>query len=133
MIYYVSGSVWQCGRDVKPNVAELAARGSARRCEVGLPGIVAGASEPRKIDVDGEGCGRWMPLEYRMCASQLIDQGADIAATTNTFWNGSFFAQRVTYAPETSLQNGCRHAKALSSIFRSGRRLGRVSRAMARA
>ena len=45
-------------------------------------------SEPLLLNVDGEGCGRWMPLECRMCASQLIDQGAADSAAMSTFYNG---------------------------------------------
>eukprot|EP00965_Chrysotila_dentata_P228962 6196900-Pleurochrysis_carterae.AAC.5 len=56
-----------------------------------------------------EGCSRWMPSEYRMCAPQLLEQGAEVAATTSTFFaDGAFYGQRFRPAPQTVLPNGCR-------------------------
>ena len=36
------------------------------------------------LQLTAEGCGRWMPLEYRMCAAELLDGGAELAASTST-------------------------------------------------
>ena len=30
------------------------------------------------LTIDAEACGRWMPVEYRMCAPQLISQGPEV-------------------------------------------------------
>ena len=43
-----------------------------------------------------------------MCATQIIEAGQDVAGSTNTFYNGTFWGQRVTFAPELLLPNGCR-------------------------
>ncbi|KAL3919663.1 MAG: hypothetical protein SGPRY_005547 [Prymnesium sp.] len=52
-----------------------------------------------------------------MCASDILEAGQDVAASTNTFYNGTFWGQvrfsnpnpdRVRFEPDLSLPNGCR-------------------------
>ena len=43
-----------------------------------------------------------------MCAPQLIEQGAEVASTTSTFFvDGQFYGQRFRVAPGAVLPNGC--------------------------
>ena len=66
MIYYVDGSVWQCAKDARVDVSQLALHGARFKCDVELPGVLLPVGAMEKLDVSPEGCGRWMPVEYRM-------------------------------------------------------------------
>ena len=51
-----------------------------------------------------------MPVEFRMCAPELLEDGDEAArATTTTFdvADGRFYGQRVAPAAGTTLPNGC--------------------------
>eukprot|EP00967_Tisochrysis_lutea_P146875 scaffold277993_cov19-Tisochrysis_lutea.AAC.1 len=60
------------------------------------------------LEMSPDGCGRWMPFEFRMCAPGLVTQGAEVVSTTSTFFKGGkFYGQRFRHAPGTVLDNGC--------------------------
>ena len=105
----MSGAVWQCARGVLVDVDELGRFSSAHECRAELPGVQLPIGTRVPLEVSAEGCGQWMPKEWRMCAPQLIEQGHDVAATTSTFFlNGGFYGQRFRPAAGTVLANGCR-------------------------
>ena len=41
---------------------------SPNRCLLELPGVQNAVGERMPLSIDAEACGRWMPVEYRMCA-----------------------------------------------------------------
>ena len=60
------------------------------------------------LEMSPDGCGRWMPFEFRMCSPELLMQSADVVASTSTFYrDGQFYGQRFRPAPGTLLENGC--------------------------
>ena len=66
-----------------------------------------GGLEP--ISLVYEGCGQWMPSEYRMCARELVDAGGEFAAATALIYaNDSLFVQRYRPSASYALSNGCR-------------------------
>ena len=115
-IYAVDSSVWQCPRDAAVDLSLLAARSAAGRCQLSRPGearqplaVQVPVGAPTPLVLTAEGCGQWMPVEYRMCAAELLDGGAALAASTSTAYvNDTFYAQRFTTASEFALPNGCR-------------------------
>lgn len=116
VIYSVSSSVWQCPRDAVVDVEELARHSARGRCQVALPDLpvqpnavqrLHGGLKP--ISLTTEGCGQWMPAEYRMCARELLEAGAEVAAATALVYaNDSLMVQRYTPSPNYALENGCR-------------------------
>ena len=116
VIYSVSSAVWQCPRDTVVDVEELARHSAAGRCQVGLPDTpvqanavqrLSGGLEP--ISLATEGCGAWMPSEYRMCARELLEAGGEFAAATALVYaNDTLFVQRYRPSPSYVLHNGCR-------------------------
>ena len=71
-IYAVNGAVWQCPKAATVSVAELEGH-SQQPCSADLPGVQQALGEmlPLQVSADG-GCGKWMPVEYRMCAANLL-------------------------------------------------------------
>jgi len=109
-IYAVDGAVWRCAAETRVDPDELARHSSAGGCQLSLPGPHLPVGERRPLRMDAEGCGRWMPVEFRMCAPELLEDGDEAArATTTTFdvADGRFYGQRVAPAAGTTLPNGC--------------------------
>lgn len=116
VIYSVSSSVWQCPENVKVDVNELALHAAAGRCQVALPGLPVQRNavqelwgSPEPISLTTEGCGQWMPPEYRMCARELLDGGSyDTPSTDLIYVNGTLMVQRFRSSSSFVLPNGCR-------------------------
>ena len=116
VIYSVSSAVWQCPRDASVDVDELARHSAVGRCQVSAPELPLQPSAVQKpvgglepISMATEGCGQWMPAEYRMCARELLEAGAEFAAATALVYaNDTLFVQRYRPSPEYALSNGCR-------------------------
>jgi hypothetical protein len=116
MIYSVSSAVWQCPRDAVVDVEKLVRHSAVGRCQVAPPELpvqpnavqrLVGGLEP--ISLAMEGCGQWMPPEYRMCARELLEAGAEFAAATALVYaNDTLFVQRYWPSPNYALANGCR-------------------------
>ena len=116
VIYSVSSSVWQCPRGAAVDLETLARHSAAGRCQIAPPDSLPqpsavqqpiGALEP--ISLAAEGCGQWMPAEYRMCARELLEAGGEFSASTGLVYaNDSLFVQRYRLSPDYALSNGCR-------------------------
>jgi len=116
VIYSVSSAVWQCPRDATVDVETLARHSAVGRCQVSTPEQpvqanavqkLVGGAEPISLSTDG--CGQWMPAEYRMCARELLEAGAEFAAATALVYaNDTLFVQRYRPSPSYALSNGCR-------------------------
>ncbi|KAL3892535.1 MAG: hypothetical protein SGPRY_015039, partial [Prymnesium sp.] len=96
-IYAVNGAVWQCPKSANVDVSELL-KSSTQPCCADLPGVQEPLGEmlPLQVTADG-GCGKWMPVEYRMCALNLPEPPERERDTIgfNTFLKeGKFYAQR---------------------------------------
>ena len=71
-----------------------------------LPGVQTARGEPRRFNVTQEGCGGWMPAEYRMCADELKGLGEPVDIEIE---GGGFYAQRFSEAPAlTALGGRCK-------------------------
>ena len=88
-VYVLSGAVWLCQRDGggAPDVRALQAA-SPPACDLALPGVHTDAGEQQAFRVTHEGCGGWMPSEFRMCAAKL--KGAtrrNLQLSNGEFWS----------------------------------------------
>uniref|UniRef100_A0A7S2CVX3 Uncharacterized protein n=1 Tax=Haptolina brevifila TaxID=156173 RepID=A0A7S2CVX3_9EUKA len=116
VIYSVGGAVWQCPQDASVDVGELARHAASGRCQATLPNLppqpnavqqLAGGLE--RLTLSTEGCGAWMPPEFRMCAAELLEGGAELAASTAVVYvNDTLLVQRYRPSPLYALPNGCR-------------------------
>ena len=94
-IYAVNGAVWQCPKAATVSVAELM-RHSQQPCSADLPGVQEPLGEllPLQVSADG-GCGKWMPIEYRMCAANLPEppeRERDLISFNIYLKEGAFYA-----------------------------------------
>ena len=109
-IYAVNGAVWQCPKAAAVSVAELETH-SQQPCSADLPGVQEALGEmlPLQVSADG-GCGKWMPVEYRMCAANLPEppeRERDLVSFNIYLRDGKFYAQRFRSTLPV-LDNGCR-------------------------
>jgi len=109
-IYAVNGAVWQCPKAAAVSVAELEGH-SQQPCSADLPGVQEALGEmlPLQVSADG-GCGKWMPVEYRMCAANLPEppeRERDLVSFNIYLRDGKFYAQRFRSTLPV-LDNGCR-------------------------
>jgi len=109
-IYAVNGAVWQCPKSATVDTAHLL-KHSTQPCSADLPGVQEPLGEmlPLQVTPDG-GCGKWMPVEYRMCALNLPEppERERDSVGFNTFLKeGKFYAQRFRSTLPV-LDNGCR-------------------------
>ena len=77
------------------SVAELM-RHSQQPCSADLPGVQEPLGEllPLQVSADG-GCGKWMPIEYRMCAANLPEppeRERDLISFNIYLKEGEFYA-----------------------------------------
>ena len=115
-IYSVNSAVWQCPRDAHVDLDELARHAAVGRCQLSLPGRPAQPASVQelvggfeRLTMSTEGCGSWMPPEYRMCATELLEGGAELsAATAIVYANDTLMVQRYRPNPHYALPNGCR-------------------------
>ena len=115
-VYVLSGAVWLCQRDGggAPDVRALQAAhtptptpnpnpnpspgpnptpntlqaASPPACDLALPGVHTDSGEQQAFRVTHEGCGGWMPSEFRMCAAKL--KGAtrrNLQLSNGEFWS----------------------------------------------
>lgn len=117
VVYVINGALWICQQQspqqlpqqqpapwAEPDLAALSAA-SGMACDAGLPGIQTSAGEPRQIETSGEGCGGWMPPEFRVCAADLKGRKQQTVLRRG----GAFFAQSYEEAPSILAENGrCR-------------------------
>ena len=109
-IFVVNGAVWQCPRTSTVEIARLEAS-SRQPCAADLPGVQEQLGEllPLLVDADA-GCGKWMPVEYRMCATNLPEppeRERDLVGFNTFLKGGKFYAQRFRSTLPV-LDNGCR-------------------------
>jgi len=115
-IFAVANSVWQCPVDAAVDFAVLARHSARGRCQLSPPGqpVKPNAVQQlvgplERMAVSSEGCGAWMPPEYRMCAADLLEGGAELAAATSLLYvNDTLNVQRVKTFADFSLPNGCK-------------------------
>ena len=95
VVYSVNSAVWQCPRDAVVDVETLARHSAYGRCQVASPEIPVQANAVQKpvgglepVSLVYEGCGQWMPSEYRMCARELLEATGEngLAGSTALVW-----------------------------------------------
>ena len=109
-------AVWQCPADVRVDISLLAQHAAHGVCQVGAPTLVIQPNavqllygDHERLSISADGCGAWMPPEYRMCATGLLEGGAELAATTALVYvNDTLSVQRYRPSPAFALSNGCR-------------------------
>uniref|UniRef100_A0A7S0LDC4 Phospholipase B-like n=1 Tax=Coccolithus braarudii TaxID=221442 RepID=A0A7S0LDC4_9EUKA len=88
-VYVVDGALWVCRREARePSIAALRLA-SGPGCDVELRGVQRSVGQPQRFEVTHEGCGNWMPQEFRMCAVHL--KGSD--KHNLLLSEGKFFSQ----------------------------------------
>ena len=102
-VYVLNGSLWLCEHNPERpvNVASLLAA-SPPACDLALPGVQHAKGSRAAFKVNKEGCGGWMPQEFRMCASHL--KGSTHRAVL--IEDAKFFAQTVEEAPSVIADGG---------------------------
>jgi len=119
--YVVNGAVWICGQPLplpqppqlrtaarstmmEPDLAALDAA-STLPCDMALPGIQTSVGEPRQVETSSEGCGGWMPAEYRVCAPNLKGYPRQTVLRRS----GAFYTQSYEDSPSIVAEGGrCR-------------------------
>ena len=107
--------MWQCPKSATVDVADLL-KHYTQPCSADLPGVQEPLGEmlPLKVTPDG-GCGKWMPVEYRMCALNLPEppeRERDTIGFNTYLKDGKFYAQRFR-STLPMLDNGCRQGAFL--------------------
>mmetsp|Transcript_57675 Transcript_57675/g.132409 ORF Transcript_57675/g.132409 Transcript_57675/m.132409 type:complete len:601 (-) Transcript_57675:395-2197(-) len=70
-VYVIGGALWVCRREaLEPSLAALRLA-SEPMCDLQLQGMQRPLGEATRFEVTHEGCGNWMPQEFRMCAEHL--------------------------------------------------------------
>jgi len=110
VVYVVRGALWICQEHrahaaaAEPNVATLSGA-SAPACDMALPGVQTGVGEPTPLETSGDGCGAWMPSEFRVCAPALKGR----THRTVLCRSGVLSAQQYEEAPSVLAEGGrCR-------------------------
>ena len=106
----VGGAVWRCPADVAPTAelrSELAVRTAGEPCRLALPAVHPKSGAEAAVAVAADGCGKWIPAEFRMCATNLPADKQRRAAVALGTRDGGFYSQAVDDAA-TLLPNGCR-------------------------
>lgn len=70
-VYVLNGSLWLCKLGPETVDLELLRAASTPACDVALPGVQQASGALEEFEVTQQGCGQWMPQEFRMCAPHL--------------------------------------------------------------
>jgi len=112
-VYVLNGVLWLCKREAgEPSITAMQAVSGAA-CDLQLPGVQQTIGGPERFEVTHEGCGGWMPPEFRMCANHLKDSGDSGRPKHNLLLqSGTFYAQEYTEDAEVSTEGGRCHQGA---------------------
>jgi len=113
-VLFVAGSVWVCPGDVPLTGAlltQMSERTGREPCRTTLPPLQRSTGEPTRLEWSStEGCGKWMPADFRMCAvggggaSSTLSDPQRVVVTAK---DGSFYSQPLEEAG-LELENQCR-------------------------
>ena len=111
VVYAIRGALWVCALEAttshrlgEPDLAALAAR-SAHSCEPDLKGVQTAVGEPQPVATTADGCGAWMPPEFRVCAPELKGKPEQTILRRN----GVFYTQGYQEDPRVHAEGGrCR-------------------------
>ena len=95
--------------DVAPTAelrSELAVRRAGEPCRLALPAVHPKSGAEAAVAVAADGCGKWIPSEFRMCATNLPADKQRRAAVALGTRDGGFYSQAVDDALDYS--NSCR-------------------------
>ena len=110
-VVYVAGSIWTCGGDVSVDDAllrELTERTGKEPCRTPLPPLQRPVGELTPLRWQPEGCGKWIPTEFRLCVAEARQSLPSDTRTVAVYAReGSFYAQTLEDAG-LELANGCR-------------------------
>jgi len=108
-VYVLNGALWMCERSDRPVDIDALRQASAPACDLELKGVQEAAGSREAFEVTQEGCGQWMPQEFRMCAPHLKAKGGPRGGGRHQsliIEDGRFFAQRVVEAPAMTADGG---------------------------
>ncbi|KAL1520353.1 hypothetical protein AB1Y20_021943 [Prymnesium parvum] len=100
-VYVLNGSLWLCKLGPETVDLELLRAASTPACDVALPGVQQASGALEEFEVTQQGCGQWMPQEFRMCAPHLKGRKQNVVIE-----DGRFYTQRVSDAPTLSVDDG---------------------------
>ena len=109
-IIAVGGAVWACGGDVTVDQAllrNMRTRTELEPCRTTLPPLQRPVGSEVELAAGSEGCGMWMPAEFRMCLKDeksLPGDGKSVAVYSR---GGKFYGQELE-GPNLEMPNGCR-------------------------
>ena len=112
-VLFVAGSIWACAGDVSFDaqlLRELSDRTSKEPCRTTLPPLQRSIGELNGLRWQPEGCGKWIPAEFRLCvaeASRVLPSDTRTVAVYAR--DGSFYSQGLEDGG-LELPNGCRQA-----------------------
>ena len=106
VVYVLNGALWVCAGgngfgQTEPDLNTLLAA-SAPSCDHALPDVHHAVGEEEAVATTGEGCGAWVPPEFRMCAESLKGR-TDLNLLRR---DGKLYAQPFTAAPAIKTENG---------------------------
>lgn len=94
------GATWVCGGDESVDsslLRKMLARTEREPCRTLLPPLQRPVGTETKIEVDDQGCGKWFPPEFRMCAQAGRLKADDVAGGSASVAvysrEGDFFVQ----------------------------------------
>jgi len=106
----VGGAVWACGGDVAVDsglLRDMRRRTELEPCRVTLPPLQRAVGAEVELASVSEGCGLWMPAEFRMCLKDEKALPGDGKAVAVYSRDGRFYGQALE-DPRLEMENGCR-------------------------
>lgn len=70
-VFVLNGSLWVCKHASEPIDFQQLRALSSPACDLALPGVQKLEGKRQRFEVTQSGCGKWMPQEFRMCATHL--------------------------------------------------------------
>ena len=104
----LSGALWVCKRGPwgAPDLKALL-EASAPACDLDLSGVQHEMGEREGFDVTREGCGNWMPQEFRMCAKPLAGaEKTQVVVVDGSFYSQGYDEEKVVLADRGRCRQG---------------------------
>ena len=107
-MYVLSGALWVCKRGPwgAPDLKALL-EASAPACDLDLSGVQHEMGEREGFDVTRDGCGNWMPQEFRMCAKPLAGaEKTQVVVVDGSFYSQGYDEEKVVLADRGRCRQG---------------------------
>ena len=107
-VYVLSGALWVCKRGPwgAPDLKALL-EASAPACDLDLSGVQHEMGDREGFDVTRDGCGNWMPQEFRMCAKPLAGaEKTQVVVVDGSFYSQGYDEEKVVLADRGRCRQG---------------------------